>query len=513
MGRQQQLCAHHARTYARPDSFLSSDVHFRRRDELSDRLHAGDARGVPIAAAGLASHQFYGRPFPPHDVRHYRIRDLGRHLRPFAIGDGQAGESSGRGAAFLDGAGRLLHLRHLSIDRRHDPGTRLDARIALHPVRHRHAELLRVAWRGRFAHVLQPHRIRLERVAHVLWAENGGAAGRVATHRGGRGVNKLILIVGGSTVVYACLALMMGVLPGIELSRAPAGAGVEPLSALEAEGRQVYVANGCSYCHTQQVRPLDEDKVFGRPSAASDFKYQTPELLGSERTGPDLTNIGVRQPSSVWQYIHLYEPRAVVPESIMPSFAWLFEVVDQAPAGVSPVPLPRAYAPAHGVVVPTRDAEALIAYLAALKQPPWAGSAGAAAGTASAATAASSAAPVGAAAPAGGYDAAKGASLYTANCSACHQASGGGLPGAFPALKGNDVVDNDDPTQHIHVVLGGLQGASVGGVVYAAVMPPFAATLSDADVADIIDYERSSWGNHARPAAATQVAAERAKPK
>jgi len=183
-------------------------------------------------------------------------------------------------------------------------------------------------------------------------------------------MNKLALIVGGSTLVYAGLALMMGVLPGIELSKVPAGAGVEPLTALEAQGREVYVANGCSYCHTQQVRPLDEDKVFGRPSAASDFKYQTPELLGSERTGPDLTNIGVRQPSSVWQYIHLYEPRAVVPESIMPSFAWLFEVVDQAPAGVSPVPLPRAYAPAHGVVVPTRDAQALIAYLAALKQPP-----------------------------------------------------------------------------------------------------------------------------------------------
>ena len=163
-------------------------------------------------------------------------------------------------------------------------------------------------------------------------------------------MNKLALIVGGSTLVYAGLALMMGVLPGIELSKVPAGAGVEPLTALEAQGREVYVANGCSYCHTQQVRPLDEDKVFGRASAASDFKYQTPELLGSERTGPDLTNIGVRQPSSVWQYIHLYEPRAVVPESIMPSFAWLFEVVDQAPAGVSPVPLPRAYAPAHGVV-------------------------------------------------------------------------------------------------------------------------------------------------------------------
>jgi cytochrome c oxidase cbb3-type subunit 2 len=328
-------------------------------------------------------------------------------------------------------------------------------------------------------------------------------------------VNKLTLIVGGSTLVYAGLALLMGVLPGIELSRVPAGAGVEPLTALEAQGRDVYVANGCSYCHTQQVRPVDEDKVFGRPSAASDFKYQTPELLGSERTGPDLTNIGVRQPSSVWQYIHLYEPRAVVPESIMPSFSWLFKVVDQAPAGVSPVPLPTAYAPAHGVVVPTLEAQALIAYLAALKQPPWTGgdAAGGEGATAGAAPVSNSAPSVAAAAPALGYDAAKGASLYAANCSACHQGSGEGLPGAFPPLKGNAVVNDDDATEHIHVVLHGLQATQVGGVVYGGVMPPFAARLNDAEVADIIDYERSSWGNHGKSAVAAQVAVERAKAK
>jgi cytochrome c oxidase cbb3-type subunit 2 len=325
-------------------------------------------------------------------------------------------------------------------------------------------------------------------------------------------VNKLALIVGGSTLTYAGLALLMGVLPGIELSAVPAGAGVEPLSALEAQGRAVYVANGCSYCHTQQVRPLDEDKVFGRPSAAGDFKYQTPELLGSERTGPDLTDIGSRQPSSVWQYIHLYEPRAVVPESIMPSFSWLFHVVDQAPAGVMPVPLPKAYAPAHGVVVPTQEAEALIAYLAALKQTPWAGSeASSEVGAAAAAPSGGSTAPVGAASPPRGYDASKGASLYTARCSPCHQASGEGLPGAFPPLRGNDVVNDADAAEHIHVVLHGLQAKAVGGVVYGGVMPPFAAMLNDNEVADIIDYERSSWGNHGKPAIAAQVAAERAK--
>ena len=262
-------------------------------------------------------------------------------------------------------------------------------------------------------------------------------------------MNKLVPIVGGSTLVYACLACMMGVLPGIELSKVPAGPGVEPLTALQSEGREVYVANGCSYCHTQQVRPLNQDKVFGRPSAAGDFAYQTPELLGSERTGPDLTNIGVRQPSSVWQYIHLYNPRAVVPESIMPSFNWLFDVVDQAASGVTPIPLPKAYASARSVVVPTHKAEALIAYLASLRQPPWAGTEAVSGGRpmpdmVSPTTTASAPASASLAPPGIGYDAAKGAALFTANCSACHQANGEGLPGAFPSLKGDAVVNDDE---------------------------------------------------------------------
>jgi mono/diheme cytochrome c family protein len=108
----------------------------------------------------------------------------------------------------------------------------------------------------------------------------------------------------------------------------------------------------------------------------------------------------------------------------------------------------------------------------------------------------------------------RGQALYTANCSACHQASGEGLPGAFPPLKGSGVVTKDDATKHIRVVLDGVQGGGrAGGVVYASAMPAFAAVLSDADIADIIDYERSSWGNHGKPVTAAQVAAERAASK
>jgi cytochrome c oxidase cbb3-type subunit 2 len=327
-------------------------------------------------------------------------------------------------------------------------------------------------------------------------------------------MNKLVLIAGGSTLVYAGLALLMGILPGITLSQTPPGPGVKPLTALEAEGRDVYVANGCSYCHTQQVRPLAQDKVFGRPSARGDFAYQTPELLGSERTGPDLTNIGVRQPSAVWQYIHLYNPRAVVPNSIMPSFFWMFDVVDKAPAGISPVPLPKAYAPAHGVVIPKHEAQVLLAYLQSLKQAPLPTSASVtdkvAEGPASTTPAQSAAAP---AARAGAPAANNGQQLFSTNCSACHQETGEGLPGAFPALKGNAVVNNADAGQHLHTILFGLEGALVDGVKYESAMPPFDTVLNDADIATNNNYERGAWGNHGKPIMAQDVADQRAKGK
>ena len=112
----------------------------------------------------------------------------------------------------------------------------------------------------------------------------------------------------------------------------------------------------------------------------------------------------------------------------------------------------------------------------------------------------------------GTHNADTGRDLYIANCSACHQASGEGLPDVMPPLKGSGVVNKDDARKHIQVVLNGMQGARAGGVVYAAVMPPFAGALSDAEISDIINYERRSWGNHGTPVTAAQVATERARP-
>jgi cytochrome c oxidase cbb3-type subunit 2 len=176
---------------------------------------------------------------------------------------------------------------------------------------------------------------------------------------------------------FVALSLIIAVLPAfwVQEHNEPLPAS-EPLTKLEQQGLNVFISEGCVYCHTQQVRPITMDKTWGRPSAPADYAHinrqdiwrQTPAVLGSERTGPDLTNIGKRQPSEVWQYMHLYNPRSVVKESIMPSFPWLFKVVDEPADDAVTVALPGDYGPEKGTIVATHDAIALVAYLKSLKQ-------------------------------------------------------------------------------------------------------------------------------------------------
>ncbi len=107
------------------------------------------------------------------------------------------------------------------------------------------------------------------------------------------------------------------------------------------------------------------------------------------------------------------------------------------------------------------------------------------------------------------FDMARGAALYTSTCAACHQATGAGLPGAFPPLKGNAAVLDTDPTKQIKTILHGLQGEVIDGVSYPSPMPAFGGTLSDADVADIANHERTSWDNKGKLVTADQVKALR----
>lgn len=102
-------------------------------------------------------------------------------------------------------------------------------------------------------------------------------------------------------------------------------AGLKPLSALELEGRDIYVREGCNNCHSQMIRPLRaETERYGHYSVAGEFVYDHPFLWGSKRTGPDLARVGGRY-SDDWHRAHMYNPRDVVPESNMPAYPWLFD--------------------------------------------------------------------------------------------------------------------------------------------------------------------------------------------
>ena len=322
-------------------------------------------------------------------------------------------------------------------------------------------------------------------------------------------MNELLRIAAVPVAIQIVLGTLMGVLPGMALSPIPPGPGVHPLSALEQRGRAVYVSEGCAYCHTQQVRPLPSDRPFGRPSAPGDFAYQTPELLGAHRTGPDLTNIGARQVSATWQYIHLFNPRIVVPRSVMPSYPWLFKVREGVANPADAVPLPPGSAPAGRTVVPTPDGVALVTYLLGLKQAPLpAPGATPAPEQSSPEPVAASAPPPSAPLPSEG-EAMPGSKVFASTCAGCHGPEGAGVTGVFPALASNEVVNAADPTEHINVVLHGLQGRTVGGTTYSAQMPAFGPQLSDAEIAAVIDFERTSWGNHGTPVSAQQVTAAR----
>jgi len=104
--------------------------------------------------------------------------------------------------------------------------------------------------------------------------------------------------------------------------------GLKPYGALELVGRDIYIREGCSNCHSQMIRPFRaETERYGHYSVAGEFVYDRPFLWGSKRTGPDLARVGGRY-SDEWHRVHLINPRDLVPESNMPGYPWL----ERAPA-------------------------------------------------------------------------------------------------------------------------------------------------------------------------------------
>ncbi|WP_428249739.1 cytochrome-c oxidase, cbb3-type subunit II [Ferrovibrio sp.] len=101
--------------------------------------------------------------------------------------------------------------------------------------------------------------------------------------------------------------------------------GMRPYSPLELAGRNIYIREGCYVCHSQQIRPLrDEVERYGHYSLAAESMYDHPFQWGSKRTGPDLARVGAKY-SNEWHVAHMIDPRAVVPQSIMPSYPFLAE--------------------------------------------------------------------------------------------------------------------------------------------------------------------------------------------
>lgn len=99
--------------------------------------------------------------------------------------------------------------------------------------------------------------------------------------------------------------------------------GLRPYTALEMEGRDIYIRDGCHVCHSQMIRPFRaETERYGNYSVAGESVWEHPFLWGSKRTGPDLARVGGRY-SDEWHRVHLLNPRNVVPESNMPGFPWL----------------------------------------------------------------------------------------------------------------------------------------------------------------------------------------------
>ena len=187
---------------------------------------------------------------------------------------------------------------------------------------------------------------------------------------GGWEMDELRLVVGAMVILSLATGLLV-VMPYLLLKNVPPPAGLKPYTPVQLQGRQVYIANGCVYCHSQQPRDIaqapDATRGWGRASVAGDYAYDTPHLLGTMRTGPDLLNIGARQPSRDWQLGHLYAPRAYVAGSIMPAYPYLFEVRQGAARpGEVTVNLPPKFARPGEVVVAKPEALALVEYLISL---------------------------------------------------------------------------------------------------------------------------------------------------
>ena len=134
---------------------------------------------------------------------------------------------------------------------------------------------------------------------------------------------RALTIAAGVAALVGVALLVTVLLPMGDSSLYEPSPELKPLNELQERGRQIYIREGCWYCHTQQVRNLSMDvRYYGRVSEPGEYAYLSPVLLGTERTGPDLARVGGVY-SDDWHLAHFINPRYTVPRSIMPSFSYL----------------------------------------------------------------------------------------------------------------------------------------------------------------------------------------------
>ncbi len=319
-------------------------------------LRAFDLRGIvhgdPLRELPLALYRLDGRPCPCRRARLGGHDHLWRDLRLGALAL-EAGEhvfsEAGRGS-FLARGCRDHHLRLRDVEFRHYPGTDVadlqrerHARLLVRRLARCDASLLH---RARDRGLALSHRRRRRLLQYLdddphCAAERGrsglrqprlGACGYARASAGGvtrmfglhyrleRKAVGLVLAIIGVTSIGGIVEIAPLFTIHQTVEDAP---DMRVYTPLELAGRNIYIREGCYACHSQMIRTLrDEVERYGPYSLAVESKYDHPMLWGSKRTGPDLARVGGKY-SDDWHVAHLNNPRAVMPESIMPAYAWL----------------------------------------------------------------------------------------------------------------------------------------------------------------------------------------------
>jgi cytochrome c oxidase cbb3-type subunit 2 len=298
------------------------------------------------------------------------------------------------------------------------------------------------------------------------------------------------------------------------------------MPGIAQQGAKDYLSLGCVTCHTQQVRSeesgFDVERGWGkRPSVPRDYILQNEVLLGHNRVGPDLANLGLREYSTEWLHQHLFMPQTLVDGSICQPSPFLYDVSDEPSEGY----IESKSDDKTIFIKPSFRANRLVAYLKSLKQdyelpeiafsetddedlndvdvivtsadtndtskslPTWL-----------AAQIDSGKEIYMKAAPGGGL------------CFTCHQPNGQGISGQFPPLAGSDWVLGEKE-RLIKISIHGLMGEiEVNGVKYNNVMAPPGippGSLTDQQIADVLTYIRNEWGNSASAVSPEEVATVR----